>query len=95
MKVRHLATKAAGSTRISFEHAKIPAGVEVDVKGVVYEGHDELVYVLAGKAELGFDGQTRTVGPGSFFLVPDSVPYDFKVIEGPFEALGAFSPPRE
>ena len=90
---RSLASKSIGSDRISFDHGTIPAGAES--KGVVYNGHDELVYVLKGKCEIGFDGRTEIAGPGTFFFVPDGAAYDFKVLEGPLEAVGAFSPPRD
>ena len=93
VKTRKLATKANGSSRISFEQAIIADGLEVP--GVVYEGFDEIVYVLTGKGEITADGQKRTVGPGSFFFVPDGAAYDFKVIEGPMEMVAAFSPPHD
>jgi len=93
MQERKLANKASGSSRVGFEHAIIPAGLEA--KGVVYEGQDELVYFIKGKAEIGFDGQKKIVEPGGFFLIPDGVPYDFKVLEGPIEAVAAFGPPRD
>ncbi len=54
---------------------------DFEAKGVIYEGHDELVYVIKGEAELGIEGQTRRVGPGSFYFVPDGTPYDFKVTQ--------------
>ena len=93
VKTRKLATKASGSTRISFEQGILPAGLEAE--GIVYEGFDELVYVITGKGEITVDGQKRTVGPGSFFFVPDGAPYDFKVIEGPVDLVAAFSPPHD
>ena len=90
---RPLADPSIGSDRIGFSHATIPAGEEG--KGVVYDGHDELVYIIKGKCEIGFDGKTEIAGPGTFFFVPDGASYDFKILEGPVEGIAAFSPPRD
>ena len=89
--IRTLANESNGSDRISFVHEITDEAVEV--KGVVYNGHDELVYLIQGKCEVVFDGKTEIVGPGGFLFVPDGASYDFKVIETPFEAAAAFSPP--
>ena len=90
---RPLAGKSIGSDRIGFGHATYPAGVEA--KGIVYNGHDELVYVLKGKCEIEFDGKTEIAGPGTLLFVPDGSSYDFKVLEELFELLAALSPPRD
>ena len=89
--IRTLANESNGSDRISFAHEVTDDAVEA--KGVVTNGHDELVYLIRGKCEVGFDGKTEIVGPGGFFFIPDGVPWDFKILETPYEAIGAFSPP--
>ena len=89
--IRTLASEANGSDRISFAH-EVTDDV-VAAKGLVTNGHDELVYIIRGKAEVGFDGKTEIVGPGGFFFIPDGVSWDFKIVETPYEAVGAFSPP--
>ena len=89
--IRTLANKSNGSDRISFVH-EITSEAD-EVKGVVYNGHDELVYIIQGKSEIVFDGKTEIAGPGTFFFVPDGASYDFKVIETPFDVVAAFSPP--
>ena len=90
---RYLANRASGSDRVEFEHGVITKPCEF--KGIVYKTADELCYVIQGKAELTCNGRTQSVGPGSFFFVPQDTPHDFKLIEAPFEAaVAAFSPER-
>ena len=93
-KERMLASKASGSECVSF--AQFITSKEGAVsKGVVYPGHDELVYFLTGRGEISVDGEKTIVEPGGFFFVPDGVVYDFAVLEAPIEMIVVFSPPRE
>ena len=92
MSERNLAGRFNGSEQIGFEHAVLPKGIVAD--GVVYEGNDELVYVIKGECEIGIKGVKQLVGPGGFFFVPQGEPYDFKVTQGPAEMIAAFSSPR-
>ena len=46
-----------------------------------------------GVVELESEGATHRLGPGSLFLVPPGTAYKYRVVKGPHEVIGIFSPP--
>ena len=87
---RALFSRANGSNRIDFLQAEIPQGYVAE--DAVYPDQDEIVYLLSGEGEIIMDGNTRKVGPGSCFFVPQNTTYSFKLTKGPAEVIAAFSP---
>jgi ethanolamine utilization protein EutQ (cupin superfamily) len=61
---------------------------------VTYEGYDEIVYLMAGEAELEFDGTTHQFKAGSALFIPDGCSYKYRTVNGPNELIAVFSPAR-
>jgi quercetin dioxygenase-like cupin family protein len=89
---RRLVRRVHGSERMSFNVSTLREGY--DDPSVSYEGHDEIVYVMAGEAEFGFDGQKRTLKPGMAAFIPAGCRYSYRVTKGPNEVVAVFSPAR-
>ena len=88
--VRRVFGPSRGSERIAFEFGTAEVGL--DVEGL-HETRDEIIYVLTGKLEVEFDGACQTITPGSTVFIPQGLRYQLRVIDGPAEILGVFSPP--
>ena len=89
---RRLVRKEHGSEKISFNVSTLREGYQD--AGVAYLGHDEIVYVLSGRAEVTVDGKSRIVGPGTAIFVPEGERYGYRVLEGPNEVIAVFAPAR-
>lgn len=89
---RRLVRKAHGSERASFHVSTIREGF--DDRAIHYEGHDEIFYILAGEAEIEFNGTRRLLKPGMAVFVPEGCAYGYRVIKGPNELVVVFSPAR-
>ncbi len=81
-----------GSREMSFNFATL--NENYNEEKCVYPDHDEIVYVLSGKAELTIDGEMQVVANGAAFYVPRGVPYGYKVIEAPNDVVAAFTPAK-
>jgi quercetin dioxygenase-like cupin family protein len=68
------------------ENAEIPLHSHVHEQGGV---------LLSGKIRLTIGDETRTVEPGSLYLIPSNVPHRAIAIGGPAVVLDVFSPIRE
>ena len=53
--------------------------------------HDELYYVVSGRARVQVDGEERTVGPGSILYVPATAEHSFCEIEQDLTLLVFFA----
>ena len=57
--------------------------------------HEQAGILLQGKLELTIGEETRTVEPGSMFIIPPHVPHRAVALDGPAVVLDVFSPVRE
>lgn len=57
--------------------------------------HEQAGILLSGKLELTIGDETRTVSPGSLFIIPPNVPHRAVAVDGPAVVLDVFSPIRE
>ncbi len=70
--------------------------VELDPGAVVplhQHPHDQLSYVLAGRAEITLDGETRILEPGTCALIPGGTPHGFRALTA-CRVLDTFTPVR-
>lgn len=65
-----------------------------DEAPVTYDGYDEIVYVLAGEAEVEFEGTTHKLMAGSALFIPDGCSYKYRVTKGPNEIIAVYGPAR-
>ncbi len=72
--------------------ADIPAGAVVD-----WHEHpnEQMGMVITGRATFYIGDETRTLGPGDFFLIPGGVRHRVVALENPVRALDVFYPVRE
>jgi|SRR5271154_1380551 len=89
---RRLVRRAHGSNTMSFNVSTLEQGY--DDRAVSYTDYDELFYILAGEAEIEFDGISRRLTPGMAVFVPRGAAYAYRVIKGPNELVAVFSPAR-
>ena len=89
---RRLVRRAHGSQRASFNVTTIHEGF--DDRAIRYEGHDEIFYVIAGEAEIDFDGGRHVLKPGMAVFVPEGCTYGYRVLRGPNEVVAVFTPAR-
>jgi len=90
---RRLVRREHGSTAVSLNITTIHDGFE-DAAPVSYDGYDEIVYMLAGEAEVEFDGVRHKLAAGAALVVPNGCSYKYKVVKGPTEIIAVFSPAR-
>ena len=57
--------------------------------------HEQGGMLLEGKIELTIGDETRTVQPGSMFIIPPNTPHKAVAVDGPAVVLDVFSPVRE
>ena len=57
--------------------------------------HEQAGMLLEGKLELTIGEETRTVAPGSMFIIPPNTPHRAVAVGGPAVILDVFSPVRE
>ncbi len=57
--------------------------------------HEQTGTVLSGTMELSIAGETRTLSPGDYYVIPGDVEHSARPVGGPCQALDIFSPPRE
>lgn len=57
--------------------------------------HEQAGILLQGKLELTIGEETRTVEPGSLFIIPPNVSHRAVALDGPAVVLDVFSPIRE
>lgn len=57
--------------------------------------HEQGGILLEGKLQLTIGEETRTVEPGSLFLIESDVPHRAVAVDGPALVLDVFSPVRE
>ena len=88
--VRPAIGRAQGSNRIRILHSIVEEGFEAEASP--REDQDEVAYIISGEIELESEGATHRLGPGSLFLVPSGATYKYRVVKGPNEVIGIFSP---
>ena len=89
---RRLVRREHGSENMSFYISTLQEGY--NDQNCVYADHDEIVYILSGKAELTIDGQTQIVSKDFAFYIPRGEPYGYKVVEGPNDMVVVFTPAK-
>ena len=89
--VRPAIGAAQGSDRIQILHSIVEAGFEAEASP--REDQDEVAYIISGEVELECEGESHRLGPGSLFFVPPGATYKYRVVKGPHEVIGIFSPP--
>lgn len=57
--------------------------------------YETVGYVIEGTAELETEGQTVRLAPGDSWVVPQGALHTYRILEGPFRAVEATSPPAE
>ncbi len=57
--------------------------------------HEQGGILLSGRLELTIGQETRTVEPGSLYLIPPDVPHRAVAVDGPAVVLDVFTPVRE
>jgi mannose-6-phosphate isomerase-like protein (cupin superfamily) len=89
---RRLVRKTHGSNTMSFNVSTLEQGY--DDRDVQYADYDEIFYILAGEAEIEFDGGRHLLAPGMAVFVPRGSKYAYRVTKGPNELVAVFSPAR-
>lgn len=89
---RRLVRREHGSENMSFSISTLHEGY--NNQNCVYTDHDEIVYILSGKAELTIDSETQIISKGFAFYIPRGEPYGYKVIEGPNDMVVVFTPAK-
>ena len=77
---------------LMLSYLQMDAGAEVPWHN---HPHEQGGMLISGKLELTIGEETRTVEPGSMFLIPPNVFHRAKAIDGPAVVLDVFSPIRE
>ena len=88
--VRPVMGPAQGSNRIQILHSVVEEGFEAEASPRADQ--DEVAYVISGEVELESEGVTHRLGPRSLFFVPAGAIYRYRVVKGPHEVVGIFSP---
>lgn len=57
--------------------------------------HDQITYVLQGRARVQVGDVIRVVGPGAVYIAPSNVPHGMQVLSRRFVGLDVFTPTRE
>ena len=89
---RRLVRKAHGSNAMSFNVKTLEHGF--DDREVQYAEYDGIFYILAGEAEIEFDGVRHLLAPGMAVFVARGSKYGYRVTKGPNEMVAVFSPAR-
>jgi mannose-6-phosphate isomerase-like protein (cupin superfamily) len=89
---RRLVRRTHGSNTMSFNVSTLEQGY--DDREVQYADYDEIFYILAGEAEIEFDGGRHLLAPGMAVFVPRGSKYAYRVTNGPNELVAVFSPAR-
>ncbi len=89
--VRPAIGRAQGSNRIQILHSIVEEGFEAEASP--RETQDEVAYIVSGEVELESEGESHRLGAGSLFFVPPGATYRYRVVKGPHEVIGIFSPP--
>lgn len=84
--------RAPYGENLMLSYVEIEAGAEVPVHS---HPHEQGGIVLEGRMELSIGSETRTLGPGSLYLIPSNTPHRAAAVDGPVKALDIFSPIRE
>ena len=77
--------------RLTVGEVELAAGAIVPVH---QHPHDQITYILSGRAECTVGGETRTLEPGACVLTPGGTPHAFRALTA-CRALDVFSPVRE
>lgn len=78
-------------SRLTIGEVELAAGAVVPVH---QHPHDQLTYILAGRAECTVGGETHTLSPGMCVLTPGGTPHTFRALTA-CRALDVFTPVRE
>jgi quercetin dioxygenase-like cupin family protein len=57
--------------------------------------HEQMGYMISGRAEFTVDGVTRVLGPGDIWRIPGGVVHRVRALDGPAVALDVFHPIRD
>ena len=57
--------------------------------------HEQMGYLISGRAEFTVGGETRILGPGDLWRIPGGVPHRVVALDGPAVALDCFHPIRD
>jgi unsaturated pyranuronate lyase len=60
-----------------------------------YHPHDQITYLLSGKARIHLDGEERVVEPGAAYCVPSNVHHGLKPLSQKVVIVECFTPTRE
>ena len=77
--------------RLTIGEVALAAGAVVPVH---QHPHDQLTYILAGRAECTVSGETHTLSAGMCVLTPGGTPHTFRALTT-CRALDVFTPVRE
>ena len=77
--------------RLTIGEVELAAGAIVPVH---QHPHDQLTYILAGRAECTVGGETHTLSSGMCVLTPGGTPHTFRAITD-CRALDVFTPTRD
>jgi len=72
--------------------------VELQPHSIVTEHdhpHEQMGYILEGKALFTINGEEKVLGPGDWYRVPGNVRHKVVALEDLVRVLDVFSPPRE
>jgi quercetin dioxygenase-like cupin family protein len=57
--------------------------------------HEQMGFMISGRAEFTVGGLTRVLGPGDIWKIPGGVSHRVRALDGPAVALDVFHPIRE
>ena len=57
--------------------------------------HDQIGYVLEGRAIVNLGGKTQQIGPGGVYIVTSNLPHNLKILTDKLVLLEVFTPTRE
>lgn len=77
---------------LMLSYLEMEPGAEVPLHHHV---HEQAGVVLAGRLQLTIGDETRTLEPGSMFIVPPNTPHRAIAIDGPVTVMDVFAPIRE
>lgn len=86
-------TYLAAGKRVSLRLWEREAGG--DEKPPRRRDYETVGYVIEGRAELETEGQTVRLEAGDSWVVPQGAEHTYRILEGPFRAVEATSPPAE
>lgn len=77
---------------LMLSYLEMDAGAEIPLHD---HPHEQAGILLRGTLQLTIGDETRTVQPGSLFIIPPNVPHRAVAVDGPAVVLDVFSPIRE